>query len=351
MCKFYKLTESCIDELLGRLTHVEAWVFVLLKAKNPFTDSFESIKTADLAKTLRVTRRTVQRAIKKLRELNLIQFKVSELEYKTNALDHDLPPRSSDLANDPQIPLTTLGSPPTTSGSSASPETLTNPSSHFPLDLKTNQTCLETDTQTQTINNTIFPEKIKEEEQNHQETAIAPIVTKTSDNNYNLSIRQNLPSSSIIVEDKRTVNIYSEGWLPDGVWKMGGKLDPAFQEWLAKKWVSKYGDCDLIEAKANVLAYFCNNPCKLPIRWQQYREEFLATAQNIQHRLNQGCPIPLQQQQQTLERISALKPIDEPPSNPVSIPQPPSKEIPVNPKAVHLISSFIEQLKSKKQLA
>ncbi len=96
----------------------------------------------------------------------------------------------------------------------------------------------------------------------------------------------------------------------EGAWNVNGKLDPAFQEWLAKKWVVKYQDCDIYESKANVLAYFRNDPAKLPIRWEQYQEEYFAKVQNIKNRLDNGCTISPEQQQETIDLLSALKPLD-----------------------------------------
>ena len=110
-------------------------------------------------------------------------------------------------------------------------------------------------------------------------------------------------------------------WLPEGAWNINGKLDPAFQEWLAKKWLAKYDDlADIYEAKANVLAYFHNDPQKLPIRWEQYQEEFLSKAENIKTRLDHECKIKDKEKKDFLDRLSALKPLDE--SQSVSANQP-----------------------------
>ncbi len=72
---------------------------------------------------------------------------------------------------------------------------------------------------------------------------------------------------------------------------VNGKLDSAFQEWLAKKWVVKYQDCDIYESKANVCLISAMIPAKLSIRWKQYQEEYLAKVQNIKDRLDHGCTI------------------------------------------------------------
>ena len=119
-------------------------------------------------------------------------------------------------------------------------------------------------------------------------------------------------------KDKRRANKLSRTqginwqWMPEGAWNINGKLDPAFQEWLAKKWLYKYDDiADIYEAKANVLAYFHNDPQKLPIRWEQYQEEFLSKADNIKTRLDHECKIKDKEKKDFLDRLSALKPLDE----------------------------------------
>ena len=48
-------------------------------------------------------------------------------------------------------------------------------------------------------------------------------------------------------------------WLPDGLWKVNGKLDVDFQDWLAKDWQVKYANPDFHEMKARVLGHFKNH--------------------------------------------------------------------------------------------
>ena len=142
-------------------------------------------------------------------------------------------------------------------------------------------------------------------------------------NSHDLKVEKNVPAGSIVVRDQETDHEQQDinhssfitrnsiwQWLPEGAWNVNGKLDSAFQEWLAKKWVVKYQDCDIYESKANVLAYFRNDPAKLPIRWKQYQEEYLAKVQNIKNRLDNGCTISPEQQQETIALLGALKPLD-----------------------------------------
>ena len=101
-------------------------------------------------------------------------------------------------------------------------------------------------------------------------------------------------------------------WLPDGTWKTAeGKLDPNFHEWLAQEFIKNFGTENIYKAKADVLSYFRNDPCKLPIRWEQYHEEYLAKTQNIKLRLDNHCQISPEQQQQTIARINAVNSVDD----------------------------------------
>ena len=142
-------------------------------------------------------------------------------------------------------------------------------------------------------------------------------------NSHNLKVEKNVPAGSVLVRNQETDHEQQDinhssfitrnsiwQWLPEGAWNVNGKLDSAFQEWLAKKWVVKYQDCDIYESKANVLAYFRNDPAKLPIRWKQYQEEYLAKVQNIKNRLDNGCTISPEQQQETIALLGALRPLD-----------------------------------------
>ncbi len=99
-------------------------------------------------------------------------------------------------------------------------------------------------------------------------------------------------------------------WLPDGPWNVDGKLDRNFQEWLAKKWVAKYGD-DIYEAKANVLSYFRNDPAKLPIKWEQYHSEFKARFENIDTRLKNGITVSPEQRLNAIANARAVLPLSE----------------------------------------
>ncbi|MGL5075081.1 MAG: hypothetical protein ACRDBG_04485 [Waterburya sp.] len=103
--------------------------------------------------------------------------------------------------------------------------------------------------------------------------------------------------------------------LPQGEWSIEGKLDPNFQEWLAKKWLDWFGDRykgDLFAAKADVLAYFVNQPEKLPIRWQQYHEEYKYRFKVTKQTIDAGVKIDKEYQQRLGRNSRAVTtPLDE----------------------------------------
>lgn len=144
--------------------------------------------------------------------------------------------------------------------------------------------------------------------------------TKVIENQKGLvSLNQSVKDSNLSEVQRHNWN-----WLPEGAWCIEGKLDPNFQEWLAKKWMNKYQNGDIYEYKANVLSYFRNDPAKLPIRWEQYHSEYLAKAENIKFRLDNDCKISDEQKQEAIARMRAINNVD--PSQSVSV----VNELPVN---------------------
>lgn len=77
-------------------------------------------------------------------------------------------------------------------------------------------------------------------------------------------------------------------WLPDGPWRTeSGKLDDAFLNAVAEKWVKKYGDT-LTDKRTNAMKHFSKNRTNLPIEWQWYQDTFIHQVANVQIRLNGG---------------------------------------------------------------
>lgn len=87
-------------------------------AANPFGDRFQELDTSVIAENLDVTRRTVQRTLKKLESLGLIELEIKSFTYRqTKASDTEelddpsIAERQQDRQGDSRIARTTAGSP------------------------------------------------------------------------------------------------------------------------------------------------------------------------------------------------------------------------------------------------
>lgn len=78
----YPLTMDEFLKLNTLLTDAELRVYLYLMIKNPFPDSKIEIDTALISEQLDLTRRTVQRSIKRLSELQLIEIEITRFKYK-----------------------------------------------------------------------------------------------------------------------------------------------------------------------------------------------------------------------------------------------------------------------------
>lgn len=84
--------------------------------------------------------------------------------------------------------------------------------------------------------------------------------------------------------NKNSQKIAEWDWLLDGPWRTeSGKLDDAFLNAVAEKWVKKYGDT-LIDKRTNVMKHFRNQPTNLPIEWEWYQDTFIYRVANVQVR-------------------------------------------------------------------
>jgi hypothetical protein len=81
--KFYPLTAEELIELCSVLTDAELKTLLYLKALHPFTDSYKELDTSQLAEHLNISRRSVQRFLKKFKDLNLIEYEITTFKYKT----------------------------------------------------------------------------------------------------------------------------------------------------------------------------------------------------------------------------------------------------------------------------
>lgn len=76
-------------------------------------------------------------------------------------------------------------------------------------------------------------------------------------------------------------------WLPEGPWKVNGKLCPSFLEAIAHRWTKDYGG-DTHTNKLKVQKHFRNELTNLPIEWEWYQSTYLHKAANVQTRKQAG---------------------------------------------------------------
>lgn len=79
---YYPLTHDEFLERSSELKDAELRVYLYLMTLNPFPDSVMEIDTARISEHLELTRRTIQRAIKRLQELQLIEIEITKFKYK-----------------------------------------------------------------------------------------------------------------------------------------------------------------------------------------------------------------------------------------------------------------------------
>ena len=83
--KFYPLQHEEFIKLNKLLTQAEFAVHLWLKTKDPFGDKLIEASTKQIADDLNVSRRTIQRALVKLRDLNLIDLIITKFQYRVKS--------------------------------------------------------------------------------------------------------------------------------------------------------------------------------------------------------------------------------------------------------------------------
>ncbi len=86
--KFYPLKAAELLKIKTLLTDSEVITLLYLKSLNPFGD-FRDMDTAIMAEQLGINRRTAQRFLKKFEALGLIELKIKDFEYRTQAFKDD----------------------------------------------------------------------------------------------------------------------------------------------------------------------------------------------------------------------------------------------------------------------
>ena len=110
--KFYPLQHEEFLNLNKRLTQSELAVYLWLKTNDPFGDKLVEASTKQIANDLKVSRRTVQRALVKLRDENLIHLIITKFQYRVKSHPSD---NSSEAKVKEKLRVATPGSPSDTS--------------------------------------------------------------------------------------------------------------------------------------------------------------------------------------------------------------------------------------------
>ena len=145
--KFYPITTTELTSLSGKLTKAEIVIYLYLVASNPFSDHLQELDTSVIAENLGVTRRTVQRTLRKLEELGLIQLEIKSFTYRrkedenTEELgDSRIAKRQQDRQGDSRIAKATVGSPKRQQDRQGKPEPLQDKDSETSKTIKTIKT-------------------------------------------------------------------------------------------------------------------------------------------------------------------------------------------------------------------
>ena len=120
--KFYPLQHQEFLQLNQLLTQSELSVYLWLKTNDPFGDKFIEANTQKIAKDLGISRRSVQRALVKLQQEDLIELVISKFKYRLKSqsasqsvhnskIKDDLQVATSESLDDGKIASTTLVSP------------------------------------------------------------------------------------------------------------------------------------------------------------------------------------------------------------------------------------------------
>jgi hypothetical protein len=90
--KFYALQNDEWTKLTQMLTHSELIVLYHLRTIDPFGDRFQDTSTKSIAETLKISQRTVQRAILKLSTLQLIEIELGNFRFRVRSKNEAIYP-------------------------------------------------------------------------------------------------------------------------------------------------------------------------------------------------------------------------------------------------------------------
>ncbi len=83
--KFYPLQHEEWLELSKKLTHSEIRVLYHLRTLDPFGEKFKEASTKVISDDLEISQRTVQRAVVRLAELELIDLEITKFNFRVRS--------------------------------------------------------------------------------------------------------------------------------------------------------------------------------------------------------------------------------------------------------------------------
>lgn len=308
MARFFKLTTE-ISQIVRKanLTAAQLKIWLYFTEIDPFGDNY--IELPELFEIQQecgdISQKTFYRAIAKFKELNLFDFQYNKAFIRNQqsngtkvknvqAEDKNVQVEDKNVqAEDKNVQPTIYTEIQTLSDSNAHEE-------------KKAIATLETATTKPTLSE--IPK-----------TKIDSLVKTESGNGENFPAAVDLKKSEIKVFD----------WLPDGPWKLDGKLDPNFRDFVANDWLKRFGG-DIHSKRADVLSHFKKDPANLPIRWEQYQSEYLNRYESTQILLSNGVEIKPEYQDRLIANQRAitaqlpqeLNPVLQPSA--IALPQPES---------------------------
>jgi DNA-binding MarR family transcriptional regulator len=112
--KFYPLQHEELLNLNRILSASELSIYFWLKTKNPFEEKLIEANTQEIAEDLEISRRTVQRALVKLQQENLIDLVIDQFRYRIKSKSTSIEDKSEMAtlmsSGDTEIVATTSGS-------------------------------------------------------------------------------------------------------------------------------------------------------------------------------------------------------------------------------------------------
>jgi hypothetical protein len=150
-------------------------------------------------------------------------------------------------------------------------------------------------------------EKTKSKKTEPIQTNSTPLKKLTSPS----SDYQKISTRSIVREQRESLPKENNStpqwnWIPEGPWKIDGKLDTELVDWQAKRWLAKGWGIDIHEARKKIRAYYKNDPTRLSNDWQEYQEYTAHKLANIVVREKNGIAIAPYEKEELAPRLSKV---------------------------------------------